>query len=77
NAGFRVEVDDRQESMQSKIRQATLQKVPFLGIIGDKEISADNLKTNVNLRSRDGKNLGVYNFDKLLNFLKIEIDHKN
>ncbi|MBI3955281.1 threonine--tRNA ligase, partial [Candidatus Gottesmanbacteria bacterium] len=77
NTGIRIEIDERQESMQSKIRQATLQKVPFLGIIGDKEISADNLKINVNLRSRDGRNLGVYNFDKLLNFLKLEIDHKN
>ena len=73
-------MDDRQESMQSKIRQATLQKVPFLGIIGDKEISEGELNyknTSVNLRSRDGKNLGVYNFDKLLSFLKLEIDHKN
>lgn len=78
--GIRVEVDDRQESMQSKIRQATLQKVPFLGIIGDKEISEGELNyknINANLRSRDGKNLGVYNFDKLLSFLKLEIDHKN
>ena len=77
---IRVDVDDRQESMQSKIRQATLQKVPFLGIIGDKEITLDNLNyknINVNLRSRDGKNLGVYNFDKLLSFLKLEIDNKN
>ena len=77
---IRVDVDDRQESMQSKIRQATLQKVPLLGIIGDKEITADNLNyknINVNLRSRDGKNLGVYNFDKLLSFLKLEIDNKN
>ena len=77
---IRVDVDDRQESMQSKIRQATLQKVPLLGIIGDKEITLDNLNyknINVNLRSRDGKNLGVYNFDKLLSFLKLEIDNKN
>ncbi len=78
--GIRVDVDDRQESMQSKIRQATLQKVPFLGIIGDKEILQGDLNyknINANLRSRDGNNLGVYNFDKLLSFLKLEIDHKN
>src|SRR3989344_1699875 len=42
--GIRVEVDSRSESMQQKIRQATLQKVPFMGIIGDREVESSKLK---------------------------------
>lgn len=52
----RVELDDRNERMQSKIRDATLQKVPFIGIIGDKELE---LADCVALRSRDHGDLGL------------------
>lgn len=38
DAGIRSEVNDRQGTLQSKIREATLQKVPFMGIIGDREV---------------------------------------
>src|SRR3989338_768564 len=49
----RVEVDDRQESMQAKIRDATLQKVPYMGIIGDKEIGSDGKVKTLSLRTRE------------------------
>ncbi len=53
-AGFRVEVDARGERMQAKIRDAQLQKVPYMLIVGDKEEAAEA----VAVRSRDRGDLG-------------------
>jgi len=47
---LRVEVDARAERMQAKIRAAQLQKVPYMAVIGDREIESGT----VNLRVRDG-----------------------
>jgi threonyl-tRNA synthetase len=69
---IRVEVDSRAETMQAKIRQATLQKVPYMGIIGDKEIN-DQL---VSIRSREGKDLGKLNLSDFVKRVKEEIDQK-
>lgn len=55
-AGIRSLIDTRQESLQSKIRDATLQKVPFMGIIGDKEVESTN--NLVSIRTREGEDLG-------------------
>lgn len=52
-ADIRTELDDRQEPLAAKIRDATLQKVPYLCIMGDKEISASAL--SVSVRDRNGK----------------------
>jgi threonyl-tRNA synthetase len=52
--GLRVEVDRRGERMQAKIRDAQLQKVPYMLIVGDKEAAADA----VAVRSRDRGDLG-------------------
>ena len=52
--GLRVEVDRRNERMQAKIRDAQLQKVPYMLIVGDKEAAADA----VAVRSRDAGDLG-------------------
>ena len=52
-AGIRAEIDTRAQSMQNKIRAATLQKVPFIGIMGDKEIAAQ--VPTISVRARDGK----------------------
>jgi len=53
-AGLRVEVDRRGERMQAKIRDAQLQKIPYMLIVGDKEIAAEA----VGVRSRDRGDLG-------------------
>ena len=53
-AGLRVEVDDRGERMNRKIRDAQLNKVPYMLIVGDKEVSAETLS----VRKRNGENLG-------------------
>jgi len=54
-ASLRVEVDDRNDTMQAKIRDAQNQKVPYMLIIGDKEAQSDT----VSIRLRTGENLGA------------------
>ena len=70
--GIRVELDNRPERLQAKIRDGSLQKVPYLGIIGDKEIE-DN---SISVRMRNGKDLGKLKIPDLLLKLKQEIDKK-
>ena len=53
-AGFRVEVDTRGERMGQKIRQAQMQKVPYMLVVGDREQEANA----VAVRHRDGEDLG-------------------
>ncbi len=72
NEGVRIEVDSRAETLQAKIREATLQKVPYMGIIGDKEVEIDSLS----VRTRDGKDLGPMEVSKFLKLIKQEIDKK-
>jgi threonyl-tRNA synthetase len=47
---LRVEVDGRSERMQAKIRDAQLQKTPYMAVVGDKELEAGTL----NIRRREG-----------------------
>lgn len=70
--GIRAEADLRNESLGAKIRNATLQKVPFLGIIGKLEMENDS----ISLRLRDGKDLGKIKIPELIEKLKQEIDKK-
>ncbi len=72
SSGIRTELDTRSERLQAKIRDATLQKVPFLGIIGKKEIE----NKTVSVRTREGKDLGPLKISKFLDKLKQEIDKK-
>ena len=69
--GIRAELDDRSERLQAKIRDATLQKIPYLGIIGDKEID----KNSISLRTK-GKDLGNLGLSQFLQKVKEEIDKK-
>lgn len=72
NAGIRAELDTRSERLQAKIRDATLQKVPFMGIIGDKEIA----ESAVSVRKRDGEDLGSIKSDTFLEVLLENIAKK-
>lgn len=69
---IRVELDNRQETLQAKIRNTTLQKVPFMGIIGDREIA----NQTISVRTREGKDLGPIEVSKFLQKVKEEIDKK-
>ncbi len=71
-AGIRAEFDGRPETMQAKVREATLQKVPYMVIIGDKEIE----NGNVSVRTRDGKNLGSESLSDFVKRVKESIDKK-
>lgn len=72
NAGIRVEVDTSSERLQAKIRTHTLQKVPLLGIIGDKEAES----ASIAVRERSGQDLGQIQIDKFLANLQEKIDKK-
>lgn len=69
----RVEVDDRNEKIGYKIRQAQMEKVPYMLVVGDKEMD-DN---SVNVRKHGGDELGTVPFDEFFNSIKIEIKERN
>jgi len=52
--GLRVQIDGRSERMNSKIREAQMQKIPYMLVVGDKEIAANG----VSVRLRSGEDLG-------------------
>ena len=70
--GIRVEIDDRNEKVGKKIREATLDKIPYMLTIGDNEV---NDKT-VSVRTRKGEDCGVMSVDDLLAKLLEEIETK-
>ena len=53
--GFRVEVDSRNEKIGKKIREATLEKIPFMLVVGDRDMEAGT----VSVRTRTGEDLGA------------------
>lgn len=67
--GLRVEVDDSSERMQKKIRNAQLQKIPYMLVVGDAESDAGSAA----VRLRSGKDLGAMPIDKILDRIKTEI----
>jgi threonyl-tRNA synthetase len=71
-AGLRVELDDRQEKIGYKIREAQLQKIPYMLVAGDKE-AADG---SVAVRSRSGGDLGARALDEFIVMAKEEIATK-
>jgi len=70
NLGIRVELDGRQEKIGYKIREAQLQKVPYMLIIGDKEVEANA----VGVRSRKDGDIGQMSFDDFANKIKEETE---
>jgi len=71
-AGIRVELNEKNEPMGAKIREATLQKIPYMAIIGDREI-ADN---SVSVRTRSGEDLKAIKLSDFINRLSKDIEHK-
>ncbi|WP_412756974.1 threonine--tRNA ligase [Legionella bozemanae] len=70
--GVRANYDLRNEKIGFKIREHTLQKVPYLLVIGDKEVEANQ----VAVRSREGADLGVMTIDTICDTLAQEIARK-
>jgi len=65
---LRVEIDGRSERMQAKIRAAQLQKVPYMAVVGDKELEAGTL----NIRRREGGDQVSLSADEFLRQLEEE-----
>jgi len=72
NYELRTNLDDRDETMQAKIRDAQLQKVPYMLIVGDKEEKAGT----VSERGRSGKDYGQVEIDEFITNIKKEIEEK-
>jgi len=68
NAGIRVERDVRNEKLSFKIREAQLQKIPYMLVIGDKEVE----QGTVTPRYRDGKNLPAMKPEEFVDFVTRE-----
>jgi len=71
-AGFRADADLRNEKISYKIREHSLQKLPFQLVVGDKEVAAQL----VAVRSRRGEDLGQMTLDAFLSLLKGDIERK-
>jgi len=72
NQGFLVESDLRNEKVGFKIREHTLQRVPYLLVAGDKEVAAHLLS----VRTRNGKDLGTMSPETFAERLRIELDSR-
>ncbi|MBU2025283.1 threonine--tRNA ligase [Patescibacteria group bacterium] len=69
---FRIEIDDSNQSLGKKIRQAQAQKIPYMLIVGQKEKDAGS----VAIRKRDGGDQGVKKLSSFIETLKEEIQQK-
>lgn len=67
--GLRVELDDRSEKVGYKIREAQLEKVPYMLVVGEKEIEDRNLS----VRSRDRGELGVFSVEDFADMVAAEV----
>nr|WP_326127042.1 threonine--tRNA ligase [uncultured Oscillibacter sp.] len=70
--GFRVEVDGRNEKIGKKIREATLEKIPYMLVVGDRDIE----NKTVSVRHRSGEDLGAMSLDQFLELLGTEVETK-
>ena len=71
-AGLRVELDARQEKVNYKIREAQLQKIPYMLVVGDREAA----EGTVAVRSRSGGDLGDRPIDEFVRDAQAEVSSK-
>ncbi|HKJ71418.1 MAG TPA: threonine--tRNA ligase [Gammaproteobacteria bacterium] len=71
-AGFWADADLRNEKVGFKIRQHTMDKVPYMLVVGDREKSAGQ----VAVRHRSGEDLGAMELDTFIDRLRAEVDNK-
>ena len=70
--GFRVEKDQRNEKIGKKIREATMMKIPYMLVVGDRDVE----NKTVSVRSRSGEDLGAMSLEAFSAMLKEEVDTK-
>jgi threonyl-tRNA synthetase len=73
NDGIRVRVDDRSERMNLKIREAQLEKVPYMLIVGDKEMAS----SSASLRLRSGEDLGLETLVQVKSRIRAAVEAKS
>ena len=71
-AGFRAELDNRGEKIGYKIREAQLEKLPYMVIVGEKEME----EGTVSVRSRKDGDKGALKLDEWIKELKAEVENK-
>jgi threonyl-tRNA synthetase len=71
--GFRVELDDRKEKVNLKIREAQLQKIPYMLVVGDREAEAGT----VSVRHRKHADMGVRPIEEFISMLRTQVDEKS
>ncbi|MBS9780631.1 MAG: threonine--tRNA ligase, partial [Moraxellaceae bacterium] len=72
NANIRAFSDLRNEKIGFKIRERTLERIPFMLVMGDKEVESNS----VNVRTREGKNLGVMSVDDFIMLVQNAVAEK-
>ena len=72
NQGLRVQADLRNEKIGFKIREHTIQKTPFLLVVGDREVETQT----VAVRARNGAELGSMSWQQLLERLQTEVSQR-
>jgi threonyl-tRNA synthetase len=72
-AGLRVRVDDQRDRMQAKIRNAQLEKIPYMLVVGKREAEADS----VSVRLRSGEDLGAMNVASFIDLAQAVADSKS
>ena len=70
--GFRADCDLRNEKIGFKIREHTLQRVPYLLVIGDREVETRTLA----VRNRQGQDLGTFELDAFIARLGEEVANR-
>jgi threonyl-tRNA synthetase len=72
-SGFRVEIDNRVESLNKKIRNSELNKIPYMAIIGQNEQDS----TTVSVRQKSGPDIKGIKIEEFLAILKKSVENKN
>ncbi len=72
-AGYRVEVDSRNEKIGKKIREATMEKIPYMLVVGDRDMESGT----VSVRLRSGEDLGAMSCDAFEAMIKEAVDTKS
>ena len=67
-----MEVDYRNEKIGKKIREATMEKVPYMVVVGDRDME----NGTVSVRHRSGEDLGAMSLEEFAALLKNEVDNK-
>lgn len=80
--GFRAELNQENKTLGAKIRESTLQKIPYMIIIGEREVGNWKLKIGnlrkifVSVRTREGKDLGQINLYQFIKKIKEEVEKR-